>query len=218
MVTKTGRLVLTVLIVCIFGMLPAAAQHYRLASGDVLEISVWGHEDLQIKEIAVRPDGKIAFPLVGELPAGGLSPAELSQTITDSLSNYINNPVVTVNIFKYRTTRVYVLGEVAKPGMYELEKQHNLLDAIGMAGSYTKYAAKKKVYVIRGDKEDINTNTNTKVKVNLLNLLEKGDMSQNVVLNDGDIVFLSKSGKIDLARDILPWISATYQVTEIQNN
>ncbi|WP_371372127.1 polysaccharide biosynthesis/export family protein [Sporomusa aerivorans] len=211
---KAGRLVLAVLLSIIFGIFPVSAQNYQLAPGDVLEISVWGYEDLQIKEIPVRPDGKIAFPLVGEVQAGGLSPTELSQTITDSLSNYVKNPIVTVNIFKYRTTRVYVLGEVAKPGMYELEKQHNLLDAVGIAGSYTKYAAKKKVYVIRKEQEAVNT----KVKVDLLNLLEKGDMSQNIVLNEGDVVFLTKSGKLDFARDILPWVSAVYQVSEIQNN
>lgn len=211
---KAGRLVLAVLLSIIFGIFPVSAQNYQLAPGDVLEISVWGYEDLQIKEIPVRPDGKIAFPLVGEVQAGGLSPTELSQTITDSLSNYVKNPIVTVNIFKYRTTRVYVLGEVAKPGMYELEKRHNLLDAVGIAGAYTKYAAKKKVYVIRKEQEAVNT----KVKVDLLNLLEKGDMSQNIVLNEGDVVFLTKSGKLDFARDILPWVSAVYQVSEIQNN
>lgn len=191
---------------------PALAQNYQLGPGDVLEISVWGYEDLQVKEIAVRPDGMIAFPLVGEVQAAGLTPAGLNQAITGLLSNYVKNPMVTVNIIKFRTTRVYVLGEVAKPGMYELEKQHNLLDAIGVAGSYTKYTAKKKVYVIRKNQ------TGSPQQANLLQLLEKGDMSQNYELTDGDVVYLTKNHKVEFAKDILPWISAMYQVNEMKND
>lgn len=211
---KSGIVFLASALLMIFAIFPVTAQEYQLAPGDVLEISVWGYEDLHVKEIAVRPDGRIAFPLAGEVQAAGLSPAALNQAITGLLSNYVKNPMVTVNIMKYGTTRVYVLGEVAKPGMYELEKQHNLLDAIGAAGSYTQYAAKKKIYVIRKEQEAVST----KLKVNLLKLLEKGDMSQNIALNDGDIVYLTSSGKLDFARDILPWISAAYYTDRIEND
>lgn len=195
---------------------PALAQNYQLSPGDVLEISVWGYgedyKDLNIKEIAVRPDGMIAFPLVGEVQAANLTPGELSQTITRLLSKYVKNPTVTANIMKYRTIRVYVLGEVTKPGMYELEKQHNLLDAVGVAGGYTKYAAKKKVFVINKNQID------KPRQANLLRLMEKGDMSQNYELADGDVVYLSNNGRIDFASDILPWLSASYQVNEIQKD
>ncbi|QDR82026.1 polysaccharide biosynthesis/export family protein [Sporomusa termitida] len=205
----------TVLIILFLMMtlpLASTAQDYQLGPGDVLAINVWGFEELKIEELPIRPDGKIAIPLAGELQAGGMTPGELAGMITTQLSHYLKNPVVSVNVAKFRTTRVYVLGEVFKPGMYEIEKQHNLIDAIGMAGSYTKYAAKKKVYIIRQDQTD------KPLKVNLLNLIEKGDMSQNVLLHDGDIVYLTKSNKIDFAKDILPWISATYQISETRNN
>ena len=211
---KSSIVFLASALLMIFAIFPVAAQEYQLAPGDVLEISVWGYEDLHVKEIAVRPDGRIAFPLAGEVQAAGLSPAALNQAITGLLSNYVRNPIVTVNIMKYGTTRVYVLGEISKPGMYELEKQHNLLDAIGIAGGYTKYAAKRKVYVIRQEQAAVGT----KIKVNLLDLLKKGDMSQNIALNTGDIVYLTDSGKLDFARDILPLVSAAYQVTEMQDN
>lgn len=180
------------------------AEDYRLGPGDVLNISVWGYQDLQIMGIEIRPDGKVAFPLVGDIQADGLSPAMLAESLRVGLNDYVKNPKVTVNVQMFRTTRVYVLGEVVKPGLYELAKRHNVLDAIGIAGGYTKYAAKKEVFVIRRDQ------TGPPLKVNLLNLVKKGDITQNYVLGDGDVVYLTDNGKINFATDILPWITAGY--------
>lgn len=187
----------------------AQPDEYKLGPGDVLSIGVWGYEDLKNEELIIRPDGKVAFPLAGELTAQGMTPGELTTALTAKLGNYVKDPNVTVNIAKFRTTRVYVLGEVNKPGMYELEKQHNLLDAVGMAGSYTKRAAKKEIIIIR--KEDVNKQQ----KVNLLKLLKNGDVKQNVVLNEGDVVYLTSNGKINFATDILPWFSAVYQADRL---
>jgi len=205
------RLVLAIFIVNI-AVNVVWAEEYHLDSGDVLTIGVWGYEELEIKEVAIRPDGRFAFPIVGEVQAAGLSTGQLTDVLKKGLSDYIKDPKVSINIAKLHTTRVYVLGEVAKPGMYELEKQHNLLDALGAAGSYTQKAAKKKVYIIRKDQ------TSTPIKVNLMNIWEKGDMTQNYALGNGDVVYLSGNGKIRFASDILPWISATYQINRIEDN
>ena len=185
----------------------ARAEEYRLGAGDVLTIGVWGYENLQAKDLVVRPDGNIAFPIVGEIKAAGVSSGQLTDLLTKGLSDYINNPKVTVNVLKFHTTRVYVLGKVARPGMYELEKQHNLLDAIGIAGSYTVEAAKKKVYIIRKDQ------TGTPVKVNLMNIWEKGDMTQNYALGDGDVVYLSDNGQINIPTIL----TAAYQLALIND-
>jgi polysaccharide export outer membrane protein len=190
----------------------ALAEDYRLSTGDVLSISVWGYDDLQAQEYIVRTDGKIQYPLAGDIQVAGVSPVELNKNLTLVLSDYINNPKVTVNVVKFHTTRIYVLGEVASPGMYEIEKQHNLLDAIGMAGSYTKNAAKKNVFIIRKDQ------TGKPLKANLLNLIRQGDMTQNYALNEGDVVYLTSNGRISFAADILPWISATYQLNRMNND
>jgi polysaccharide export outer membrane protein len=187
----------------------AWAEEYRLGPGDVLTFGVWGYEDLQVKELVIRPDGKVAFPIVGEINALGTSTGQLAELLTVDLSHYIKDPKVTLNIVKFRTTRVYVLGEVVKPGLYELEKQHNLLDALGVAGSYTRNAAKKKVYIIRKDQ------TSTPVKVNLMNIWEKGDMTQNYALDDGDVVYLSDNGRINFATDILPLVTGGYYMTHM---
>lgn len=187
------------------------AEDYRLGPGDVLSVTVLGFEELQVNGLVIRTDGKIAYPLIGEILANELSPSELTKIITAGISHYVNEPKVTVNVTKFHTTRIYVLGEVARPGLYELEKQHSLLDAIGTAGSYTKDALKKKVYIIRK-----NCNSQPEA-VNLLKLLRQGDMTQNCMLNDGDVVYFSTSGRIDFSRDILPFFSIAYQIKEFNN-
>ena len=190
----------------------ALAQDYLLGPGDILAIGVYGFEDLQVKDLPVRPDGKIAFPLVGELTAAGLSSGQLSKQLTQGLAEYIKDPKVTINIQKYRTTRVYVLGEIAKPGVYELDKQHDLLNAISMAGGYTKDTAKKKVFIVKKGAPD------KPIKANLLDILEKGDMRQNYALAEGDVVYLTHNGRIDFVKDIMPFITASFYVSEMHNN
>jgi polysaccharide biosynthesis/export protein len=177
-----------------------ASEEYRLCPRDVLSISVWGIEDLKVEGLEVREDGKIVFPVVGEIQVAGLLPRELMQNIASGLNGYVNNPIVSVNILKYHTTRIYVVGEVVKPGLYELEKRHKLMDAITIAGGYTKDAAKKKVIIMSQD------GTSKPLEVNLLELLKKGDMTQNISLKDEDIVYLTENGRIDLGRDIIPVI------------
>lgn len=192
------------------GMASATADNgkYHMTAGDFISISVLGHEDMQVKEVEIRPDGVIAMPLTGEMKAAGLSPGELTLKITEALSRYVKNPVVTINILRYHATRIYVLGEVNKPGLYEIGRQHNVLDALGAAGGYTKYAAKKNVFLLRKGA----TRSEDMVKVNVLSMLTKGDMTQNYELNDGDVLFLSSNGKITFSEDILPWLTGAYEV------
>lgn len=212
---KKASVLLLCALLIIIALQPISAADYVLSPGDELTIFVYGYEEFQakeLKEFIIRPDGKLAFPLVGEIQAAGLSPGVFTMALTTALSEYIVNPKVTVNVDKYHTTRVYVLGEVTKPGLYEIERQHNLLDAVGIAGGYTENAAKKNIFIIHKD------NPQKTVKVNLLKLLERGDLSQNVALADGDVVYLTRNHKIVFARDILPFISAVYQVNELNND
>jgi polysaccharide export outer membrane protein len=192
-----------------------AAAEYTLAPGDILNIEVWGFDEFKPKDaassgIAVRPDGKLSFPLIGEVNAAGLSVAALTDVITKGVGEYIYNPKVTVNVLKFHTTRIYVLGEVVRPGMYEIERQHNLLDAIGIAGGHTKNAAKKNVFIIRRGQ------SMAPIKANYDAILKKGDLSQNYILCDGDVVYLTDNGRIDFARDVLPILTAAYYYHDIQ--
>ena len=154
----------------------------------------------------------MSFPLIGELDITGLTVNQFTKTLEQRLSEYLVNPQVTVNIAQLGTTRVYVLGEVNKPGLYELNKSHKVLDAIGAANGFTKDAAKKKVFLVHKDQQG------KPIKVNLNDILKKGDISQNYTLAEGDLLYLTGNGRIDFGRDIMPFISAGYMVSEIQNN
>lgn len=195
-----------------------ANDAYMMCAGDQLQITVYGHEDLSSKPgtnftpYVVRPDGKLSMPLIGDIDVRNKSANMVTQEITERLSEYIVNPQVTINIVKLGSTRVYIFGEVKTAGLFELEKSHNLLDAIGKAGGFTEMAAKKKVYVIRkGETEPM-------MKVNLHRYLTKGDLSQNVTLNEGDCVYITSNGKFSFARDLMPLLNGVYMVSEIKEN
>ena len=196
----------------------AHAEEYIMCPGDQLDITVVGHEDISTVvsttggKYIVRPDGKMSFPLIGEVDITGLTVNQFTKTLEQRLSEYLVNPQVTVNIAQLGTTRVYVLGEVNKPGLYELNKSHKVLDAIGAANGFTKDAAKKKVFLVHKDQQG------KPIKVNLNDILKKGDISQNYTLAEGDLLYLTGNGRIDFGRDIMPFISAGYMVSEIQNN
>ena len=184
----------------------AAAEDYLMTPGDQLQIYVLDHPDLSSTRAnadsayVVRPDGKVEFPLVGTIDCSGKTVTEFTQELKAKLSEYIINPDVTVNVFRLGTTRVFVLGEVAKPGMHELSKGHRVLDALGAAGSFTEKAAKKNIFLIRDGKEE----NITKIKLNAF--LYKGDVSQNVELREGDCLYLTGNHKLNFLKDIAPFI------------
>jgi polysaccharide export outer membrane protein len=197
---------------------PAPYEDYKLRPGDVLSISVLGYDEFVPPANAsgppgflVRPDGRFSFPLIGEVAVQELTVGELTEQLRLRLSEYLIDPKLTVNLARLGGTRIYVLGEVVRPGSYEIEKAHNLLDAVTAAGGPTKDGAKRNVYIVHRREPD------KFQKVNLLAILKKGDMSQNVALSEGDAVFLTSNGRINFASDILPFITATYYVDYIGN-
>jgi polysaccharide export outer membrane protein len=193
-----------------------ALDEYKLRPGDILSISVLGYDDFTPPANAsgppgflVRPDGLFSFPLIGEVSVQDQTVGALTQTLRSRLSEYLNEPKVTVNLARLGATRVYVLGEVVKPGSYEIEKAHNLLDAITAAGGPTKDGAKRNVYIVRRSKPG------EYQKVNLLALVKKGDQSQNVSLSEGDSIYLTSNGRLNFAQDVMPFITATYYIDYI---
>ncbi len=182
----------------------AAAEEYILTSGDQLQIYVMGHADISSSDsnrsssYIVRPDGKFEFPLIGVVETKGKTVSELERELCVRLSEYIIDPAITINIATMGTTRVFVLGEVKKAGMFELTKSHRVLDALGAAGGFTERAAKKNVFLIREGREE------TLQKLNFNNYLKKGDISQNIVLQEGDCLYLTSNGKISFIKDIVP--------------
>ena len=201
----------------------AAAGEYIMTPGDQLQIYVLGHPDISSTRAntdsayTVRPDGKLNFPLVGEIDVNGLTVYEFTQLLTKELSEYIINPNITVNVAKLGTTRVFVMGEVSKQGMYELTKSHRVMDALGAAGGFTQKAAKKDIYLVRnGVREEDRVQ-----KLNILNYMKKGDMSQNLVLQEGDCLFLTSNHKVTLMDVLLAATRATdawYDVKYIKDH
>lgn len=201
----------------------AAAEEYIMTPGDQLQIYVLGHPDISStransdSSYTVRPDGKLNFPLVGEIDVNGLTVFEFTNLLTKELSEYIINPKITVNVAKLGTTRVFVLGEVKNQGMHELTKSHRVLDALGAAGGFTEKSAKKNIYLVRNGVRE----ADRVQKLNILNYMKKGDMSQNLVLHEGDCLFLTSNHKLTLMDVLLAasrvtdvWTDAKY----IKNN
>ena len=195
----------------------ACAEEYYMRPGDELNIVVTQQQDLgnsstNQSPFVVRPDGNVSFPLVGEIHAEGMTVSQFTNVLQQGLARYIVDPDVSVNISKLGRVRVYVFGEVKKPGAVELEKGHTVIDAIGAAQGFTRDTAKKKIFLIHQDQPK------SLIPINLNNMLKTGDMSQNMVLREGDILYLTKNHRIDFARDIAPIFSSIYMITEAKDN
>lgn len=165
---------------------PAAAfgeSQYRLGPEDVVEVFVWKEQDLS-SAVVVRPDGRISLPLTGELDAKGKTAAELQLEIGDRLRKYIADPVVNVIVKEVNNPKVSILGSVHRPDVYKIKQRVTVLDAIAMAGGFTEFAKRDKVYVLR------NASTGQqKIRLNLKNLAADGH-SDTFYLQPFDTVYV----------------------------
>lgn len=153
---------------------------YTLGPGDVLEVSVWGHDDLT-RTVTVRPDGKIALPLVGTVAAAGVSVEQLTDTLTRAYAVYLVDPKVALIVRQFRTIRVTAVGQVSRPGSYQLEPASHLLNLLSATGGVTEAAALTQAQLIRADEPPMT--------VDLLRLLA-GDVATNVALQAGDTLIV----------------------------
>lgn len=128
---------------------PADTQGYVLGVSDIVTISVWKNEELGIV-VPVRPDGRISVPLVGEVDAAGKTPAELQTELTQRFSEYVTAPGVSVVVTEIHSRKVYVLGEVGQPGVYDIFQPTRLMQLLALAGGLTEYAKKDEVVILRG--------------------------------------------------------------------
>jgi len=173
----------------------AADFEYLIADGDVLHISVWENDDLE-QEVVVRPDGRISFPLVGDLVARGRSIVELDEALTEALKEYIRVPEVSISIRKLGGSKVIILGEVSRPGVYAVSGSKTILEAIALAGGFTHDAVSNSVVLIRGGFENPQIR-----RLNLKRPLLRGrDVGQNVTLESEDIIFVPRTFLADLSR------------------
>ena len=125
-----------------------AQKEYVIQAGDQLLIRVWG-QDAMSARTRVRPDGRISLPFLDDVEAAGVTPSALGKRIQARLKEFVVNPVVTVSLEELRPVSVSVLGEVAKPGQYQLDQGAGILPALASAGGMTPFADKSSIFVIR---------------------------------------------------------------------
>ncbi|RMH58928.1 MAG: hypothetical protein D6679_03015, partial [Candidatus Hydrogenedentota bacterium] len=154
---------------------------YRIGASDVLDIAVWQSPDLN-RVVTVRFDGRISFPLAGEIVAAGLTPQELGMEIGERLREFIRNPQVTVTVKEFHSRQVLVLGDVSRPGIYPLQGPMKLLELLTAAGVDLESADLKNISVIRS--------TGEVLKLDVEGLLYRQDVRQNIDLRAGDNVFV----------------------------
>jgi len=163
------------------GQIPAASEFY-LGPGDVLEISVWKDEALS-RQVVVRPDGKISFPLIGDVLARGRTVEELRQLVEGKIKVYVPDAPVTVMVVQVGSPKVYVVGKVAKPGLYIMGQTLRVMQVLAMAGGMTPYANKDDILIIRKE------NGHQRVfKFNYGKVAGGKDLDQNICLEAGDTV------------------------------
>ena len=162
-------------------------KEYVVNLGDILEISVWEWPDLRTPEVYVRPDGRISFPLVGDIEAVGRTLTEIDDELTKKLTEYIRSPQVSVSIKRFGGKKVIVLGEVSNPGVYAPTGKSSLLEVIALAGGFSATAVTSNVLVIRGD-----VVKSEAIACDLRRALKGGDLSQNISTEPNDIIYVPR--------------------------
>jgi polysaccharide export outer membrane protein len=160
----------------------AKSPGYQIGPEDVLHISVWKEEELN-REVLVRPDGGISFPLAGNMQAAGKTIQELTKELTGRIQRYIPDAVVTVTVGKVSGYDIFVIGKVQKPGQYTLGQYVDVLQALTLAGGLTPFASEDNIRIQRRE--------SGKVLVFPFEYsdIQKGrKLHQNIILQSGDVV------------------------------
>ncbi|MCK5230230.1 MAG: polysaccharide biosynthesis/export family protein [Desulfobulbaceae bacterium] len=184
------------LMIC-FWLLPACAplqnvenyagspngEQYRIGAGDVLDISVW-KDEAQTKVLVVLPDGAISLPLIGRVMAEGKTTVQLKEEITQKVSRFVPDPVVTVIVQQANSMFIFVVGRVNHPGRFVINTNVNVLQALTMAGGLNPFAKRKKIRIIREEKHG-----ETRIFIfNYDDVSEGKNLAQNIKLCRGDMV------------------------------
>lgn len=164
----------------------AAVDTYKIGVDDIVQVSVWRNPELGIT-VPVRPDGMISVPLVGDVSAGGKTPAEVAKTIQEKLSTYVRDPQVAVILTELRSheylSRVRVTGAVRQPVSIPYRPGMTVLDAVLAAGGVTEFAAPNRSNLYRKTAEATKT-----YEVELDRILKRGDLSTNYDVAPGDVI------------------------------
>ena len=161
---------------------PKVDPTYIIGPNDVLDINVWKENDIS-RTVPVRPDGKISLPLLNDVQAAGLTPMQLQSAVTESLKKFISDPQVTVIVKEVNSRRVYVLGEVLRPGAFAMLPNMTVLQAVSTAGGFSQYAKMGGIYVLRTENGHQVT-----FPFNYKEVIRGKGADQNIILKPGDTI------------------------------
>jgi polysaccharide export outer membrane protein len=161
---------------------PDFGPDYLLGPGDVIDIAVWKDETLT-KSVTILPDGKISFPLIGEIKAAGRTLAQLKQEITKKLSPYAPDPIISIEVRQVNSMLIYVIGRVNAPGRFVLNSNVNVLQALTMAGGFSPLSKMGTIKIFRreGDQTRI-------FNFHYDGVVQGKNLEQNIMLQRGDVV------------------------------
>jgi polysaccharide export outer membrane protein len=163
----------------------AAAQvpaGYVIGAGDVLSIVFWRERDMSA-DVVVRPDGKISLPLLNDVAAEGYTPEKLGAVLAQLAAKYVADPNATVIVREIRSRNVFVVGQVTRPGSYQLVNDLNVLQALALAGGLLEYADKDNIVIIRSE-----AGREQRLKFNYDQVVEGKKVQQNIRLHPGDTI------------------------------
>lgn len=161
---------------------PVVPPGYLIGTDDVLSIVYWKDKDMSA-DAQVRPDGKIALPLINEVTAAGLTPEQLREKLTEESKKYMEDANITVVVRQINSRKVFITGEVNKPGPYPLTATTSVMQLIAMAGGLREYANSKKIIIMRTDK-----GRPISLPFNYRDVTSGKHLEQNVELKPGDTV------------------------------
>lgn len=157
-------------------------QAFVLGPDDVLEVSVWKDENLT-KEVVVRPDGKISFPLIGDINAQGKTVAELREIVEKRIQEFVPDTPVSIVVVTIRSQKVYIVGKVNNPGTYVMVEKLRVMQALSMAGGLTPFSDEDDILIIR----DQNGQQKT-FKFDYKKVSKGKNLDQNIRLKAGDTI------------------------------
>jgi polysaccharide biosynthesis/export protein len=181
-----GIALLLLLLTASPGFSQSAGPAYRIGPDDILVISVWDQKDLD-QAVFVRPDGKISLALVGEIEASGLTVSDLAARLTKLYSQTVKGAQVTVSVREIRSRPIYFIGGVGRPGIMQLTQDLTMIQALSAVGGPLPTADLESAWVLRGQE---------RIPINLLKMIQKGDVSQNVKLQVGDTIVVPNADTI----------------------
>ncbi len=163
---------------------PALPTDYVIGAEDVLSIVFWREQEMST-DVVVRPDGKISLPLVKDVQAAGYTPEELTRVLVDAASKYVSQPNATVIVKAINSRKVFIVGQVAKPGGFPLPGNMTVLELIALAGDVLEFAKSKNVVVVRREH-----GSEQRFNFNYKDVIKGRNVEQNILLKSGDTVIV----------------------------